>query len=464
MRKLLTVVVMLMALPTWAAEDGFEARRDFGMPLETPGKVIHGVGQSQLIEFAGLATHLPADRQPAFTMVYMGLRASPEKIKQRFDGWAAWLQGMPGDAGFQLGLSFKTRGSDADQRAHAKAVADGKFDASLRQLAASIDALDRPVWVRIGYECNGFWNGYQPETYKPAFRHIAELLRKHGGEKLAIVWCVHPIDGMGRLMEFYPGDDWVDWWSIDLFQPKFMNRKVVRDFCRKAMEHGRPVLIGEATPTEVKRSEQWDRWFKPFFELIRTEPAIKGFSFINRNWNVSRWDWGEARVHRDEELLRRYKTEMASPLYRHAAEPAPGKLRLAAATLEGPTDERGRYRLTRDATRTLRLPGDSEGADLAILTLAYRLLDAEARPVGKGDGELRLEVRDAAGGVVLAAESCEARERAQQVELVLTPKLRQVEGPLELTVSGAFAGSVALHGPRTKGGMPPQLTWVMSDD
>jgi len=464
MRKLLTALVLLMALPGWAAEDGFEARRDFGMPLETPGKVIHGVGQSQLIEFAGLATHLPADRQPVFTMVYMGLRASPEKIKQRFDGWAAWLQGMPGDAGFQLGLSFKTRGSDDDQRAFARAIADGKFDANLRQLAGSIDALDRPVWVRVGYECNGFWNGYQPETYRPAFRHIAEMLRKHGGEKLAIVWCVHPIDGMGRLMQFYPGDDWVDWWSIDLFQPKFMNRKVVRDFCRKAMEHGRPVLIGEATPTGVKRSEQWDRWFEPFFELIRTEPAIKGFSFINRNWNVSRWDWGEARVHTDDALLRRYQAEMASPLYQHAAEPAPGKLHLAAATVEEPTDERGRYRLAPGAKRTLRLPEEANRAKLAVLTLAYRLVDADGKPMNKGDGELRLAVRDAPTGEVLATERCTARPRDQQIELVLTPKLRQVDGPLELTVSGAGAGGIALHGPRTSGGMPPQLTWVSSDD
>lgn len=457
------ILSLLCLAPPAFADASFEARRDFGMPLEVPGKVIHGVGQSELIEFAGLATHLPADRQPAFTMVYIGLRTPPDRIRQRFARWEAWTSGMAADAGFQLGLSFKIGGDDDKQRAFSRAIVAGEHDASIRQLAESIDALDRPVWVRVGYECNGFWNGYEPDTYKPAFRHIAEMLRKHGGDDLAIVWCVHPIDGMGRLMRFYPGDEWVDWWSIDLFQPKFMNRKVVRAFCRKAMEHGRPVLIGEATPTEVKRSEQWDRWFKPFFELIRTEPAIKGFSLINRNWNVSRWDWGDTRVHTDAGLMNGYASEMASPLYHHAQQPAPAKLRLGAVAIDGATDGQGRYRAGAGQTLRLKLPAETRGAELVVLTLAYRLLDGEGKPVKKGGGVLRLAVCDSTGAV-LAETGCEARDRPEQIDLVLTPALAGAEGAVQLKVSGGFAGSIALHGKQTEGGMPPQLTWVMPED
>ena len=38
----------------------------------------------------------------------------------------------------------------------------------------------RPFFVRIGPECNGHWNGYDPELFPRAFRHVADLLRREG--------------------------------------------------------------------------------------------------------------------------------------------------------------------------------------------------------------------------------------------------------------------------------------------
>jgi len=465
------LLAFALAVPATASatEEAFQPRQDFGAPLEVPGKVIHGVGQSHLSEYASLATRLPDDRQPAFTMVYLGLRSPAERIEQRFDSWETWLEGMPEDAGLQLGLTFSRRGARLSQRrAFWRSIPDGEWDATLNRIAERIRQLDRPVWVRIGFECNGFWNGYEPESYIPAFRHIAEVLREGGGDKLATAWCVHPIDGMDRLMQFHPGDAWVDWWSIDLFQPRFMNRDVVRAFCRRAAKHGRPVLIGEATPSEVPRDEQWERWHKPFFELIRSEPAIKGFSFINRNWNATRWDWGDARVHTDPELLRRYTAEMGLPLYHHAQRLGPNALRVAPARVDGPTDDAGRFVLRSGETRRIRLPRAAQGAGVrsAWLVLAYRLLDEDRKPVDAGEATLRLIVRDPESGSILASSTCRARERDEKIEMALAGPWRAVEGPLELVVRAgdpdkpeAFA--LALHGPETEAGVEPQLTWIV---
>ena len=66
----------------------------------------------------------------------------------------------------QLGLSM-TGGAE---KPYEHEVAAGKYDANLSELFKGLKALDVPVYVRIGYECNGPWNGYEPESYQKAFR------------------------------------------------------------------------------------------------------------------------------------------------------------------------------------------------------------------------------------------------------------------------------------------------------
>lgn len=52
----------------------------------------------------------------------------------------------------------------------------------------------------------------------------------------------------------------------------------------KAEEYGKPVPIGEATPTSVEADDagDWDVWFGPFFNLIHTRVGI-GDSDVGQN-------------------------------------------------------------------------------------------------------------------------------------------------------------------------------------
>lgn len=43
---------------------------------------------------------------------------------------------------------------------------------------------------------------------------------------------------------FYPGNDWVDWWSIDLFSPEMFTLDNTTWFLEDAATHGFPVMIG----------------------------------------------------------------------------------------------------------------------------------------------------------------------------------------------------------------------------
>ena len=57
------------------------------------------------------------------------------------------------------------------------------------------------------------------------FCKFVDLLREEGAENFATIWCYEPngpgdFDAVGPDREYlwYPGDDYVDWFGIDLFQ------------------------------------------------------------------------------------------------------------------------------------------------------------------------------------------------------------------------------------------------------
>ncbi|MFP4353296.1 MAG: hypothetical protein ACLFTU_10745, partial [Puniceicoccaceae bacterium] len=335
-------ILFAVALP--AVWGDFTPRAHYGALLEPPDRVIHGAGQSEEISFANYVAAVGPERHPAMYNAYTGADKSAAEMRAKVGAWAEMLSRYPPGVAFQLGLSMK-----GDERA----IADGRHDAGLRALAEALHELDRPVFVRIGYEANGPWNKYSPKTYTPAFRHVADILHE-ASDRIAVVWCIIPIRA-DRIPAFYPGlgsydepvadDPYIDWWSIDLFEPKFINpankanyAKTV-DFLERAHAAGYPVMIGESTPQGVetgKGKESWDRWFAHFFRLIRDYPGIKAFIYINRNWEAS-WlpDWGEARIEVDPVVRERIRRELDSPLYLHA--PMEGTAPVSVVTASGGT-------------------------------------------------------------------------------------------------------------------------------
>lgn len=126
-------------------------------------------------------------------------------------------------------------------------------------------------------------------------------------------------------MDWYPGDDWVDWWGIDLFSAgDFASADTVK-FMRLAREHGFPVMIGESTPRYVgvlEGERSWNTWFAPYFDFILRNPNLKAFCYINWNWaDYPRWhNWGDARIRQNGEVLARYRQAISDPIFAHARE------------------------------------------------------------------------------------------------------------------------------------------------
>lgn len=203
-------------------------------------------------------------------------------------------------------------------------VTAGELDAQIDQFCAGLKSVGRPVFVRIGYEFNRHWNGYKPVTYKVAFRRVTKKIRKAGLEDVATVWCFGPCCRNLNFMSFYPGDDVVDWWAIDLFHLESMTMKKTEEFMAASLMYRRPVMIGESAPKGVRLAngfKSWDAWFKPYFRFIQRHKNVKADCYINQDWDaIGTWKGcGDSRLSQNAEIREKSQEKIGAPMFLHGA-------------------------------------------------------------------------------------------------------------------------------------------------
>lgn len=203
-------------------------------------------------------------------------------------------------------------------------VLGGELDETLKLVAGILRDAGRPVFVRIGPEVNGPWNNYDPNLYPRAYRYIADLLEREGCDQLIKVWNLKYVPGQdpSAYLDFYPGDEHVDWWSLDLFTEDLRSaegREWVSGFLAQARRHGKPVIIPESCPNgmDLDSDRTWSQWFQPYFDLINGDTNIKGFCYSNRDFearDVRLTAWGDMRIDQHA-LADRWRAELTKPQY-----------------------------------------------------------------------------------------------------------------------------------------------------
>lgn len=242
-------------------------------------------------------------RPPAMWVDYYSLldvRFTPAEKLAVLEDHLAEYGGIP-----FLGIAYTEQNADGSSTGWDPRVAAGEFDAELRSVGRAVADDGRPVFVRPGFEFNGAWNGYQPASYREAFIRIRSLFLDEGATNAIWVWNAHPAGSVAPFMDFYPGDEHVDWWGVNLFGKAFESapqQAFLADFLAAARDRGAPVMIPESIPHKFHLLDDpgtWDAWFVPYFALIRSE-GIGAFCYSNRDYTqVPAWsDWGDLRIER----------------------------------------------------------------------------------------------------------------------------------------------------------------------
>lgn len=361
-----------------------------------PGRGLIYSGAGQCMESAAaMIRFAPEDRKPVLIALYEGLNRggywrNPDILEAHNVFPGAYLQ-----IGLQLPIH-----DDDDLRA----IGEGGYDAQLDELADVYRRIKLPIFLRIGYEFDGEWNGYDPAAYKRAYRRIVDRLRTRGADNVAYVWNTYIADNR-RMWDWYPddpdtdasdGDRYVDWFSFNTITPNFD----AAWYMEQAAARGKPVMIGESSYAIVPPDYAFRSCMRDFMNML-TGYGIQGFQYINWEWQVypaiANWhDWANGRYTDDPALVEQYNTLMDDErlIVRNSAYRDPVALFVDCARALAPSDADGIPWEGRFDHCTLK-----DGCDYALANAVVRYGDGWF-PYCESGGEdeaLELQLRVPAG-------------------------------------------------------------------
>ena len=214
----------------------------------------------------------------------------------------------------QLAVSFHLHYEGNDHGDEVAKIWQGHQDSAVIALGEFIKKTSKRIYLRLGFECDIGLNAYPPEDYVKAYRYIHDMYEEMEVDNVTYVWHTATVPDQayqGRhYTEWYPGDDYVDWVGISLFNqpwggvvPGWGDLNDAQEVLDFADSLGVPAGIFEAAPyggvVGNGNGEFWNGWMTPMLNLIE-EYDIKMLSYINANWDIQEmWlgqGWGDTRI------------------------------------------------------------------------------------------------------------------------------------------------------------------------
>jgi hypothetical protein len=317
--------------------------------LEPPdGRIYHGVQTAFGSHNAYLAMLGPdSSIHPAvrgFFFSVPGTR-SPSLV---FNGLRSFFASAD-SFGFIPEISFFLVASNVDPRGATDSIiaVSTAYDPFLDSVLTICRSYGRRMFVRIGGEFNGPWNGggYHPYYYVTAFRKIADMFTARGmRDSIAVNWCYEPdgpndFDSVGvNGPLWYPGDAYVDWFGLDVFDAAHFDQSLPNErngritlkgkserFLGMARSKGKPVFLNETsakgvtiTADSTDSFNDWRNWFAKFWVFLDNHPEIKGYNYLDVDWENNGYPgWGDARIQNSPWVTAWYRQEMRRPRYIH---------------------------------------------------------------------------------------------------------------------------------------------------
>ena len=234
----------------------------------------------------------------------------------------AWRDGFPAKFAHDLPptallmVTWEPYLVDFDEHSLLYAIAKEREDEVICDFADSCRAYGKPVIVRWGHEMNGNWypwSGASVEEdsglYISAYRRIRDIFRKRECTNAKFVFCVNyrdvPAGKWNRFEEYYPGDEYVDFLGMDIYNWGNIGRwgwwfwsrsrwTAPEDLLEKPYERmirlspDKPVLLCEVGSTSSGGDKR--EWIQEFFGSLKTDfTAVKGFVWFDFDKET---DWG----------------------------------------------------------------------------------------------------------------------------------------------------------------------------
>ncbi|NBI29670.1 carbohydrate-binding protein [Chengkuizengella marina] len=299
-------VLILTLLPSQMLQVKVDANNDLEKFEPEDGQTILVVGQDsfEMDEYSSLG-EVP---DPGGYMIYTNLSELQGQEESYDEGGGLhdlqhWVTTYPNSV-MQIGLYIVNDLENIDE---------GLRDENIDRMAEILKTTNKPIFLRIGYEFDGPWNHYDSDLYILAYQRIVDRFNAKGVNNVAYIWHSAgfvPYGGNDRqLIEWYPGDEYVDWVGVSWFpgwDDANKEAAIVRreEMAQIAIEHGKPLMIGESAPKEEFEGNL--DWYKEVMQWIE-EKDVKMWSYINQDWNQqSMWvgeDWGNSRVQDNEEVF-----------------------------------------------------------------------------------------------------------------------------------------------------------------
>lgn len=189
-----------------------------------------------------------------------------------------------------------------------EAISNGNYDSYLTTFAQAAKNWGGLIYLRFAHEMNGnwyVWDGYHngessgPAKYIAAWKHIHNIFSSASATNVKWVWSPNhtsaPDESWNQAVNYYPGDDYVDWIGIDGYnwgQGDWQTFTQIFSSAYATFEsYGKPLMISEFACATDESYSKADWITDAFSEIESTYSRIRIFVWFNQNkerdWRVS---------------------------------------------------------------------------------------------------------------------------------------------------------------------------------
>jgi mannan endo-1,4-beta-mannosidase len=175
-------------------------------------------------------------------------------------------------------------------------INEGKKDAAIEAWAEKAKAFEYPIWARPFWEFNGTWwenwgRQYGATAFIEAWKRIVDKVKAKGATNVSWMWCINHIEESAWDPEpWYPGDEYVDWTSIDAYSGTQAKKNVGWNAPFRLFKYSydrlreiapsKPIFIAETAASETGGTKS--TWIEELLGGLEGNfPQIKGITWFN---------------------------------------------------------------------------------------------------------------------------------------------------------------------------------------